>query len=119
MILTWRMNNKVMKKIIEIMAGRNIKLSDYGITNLKKINLLWTVYDENQMWDHYTYHPTTGTKVNRDDIETLKPCHHHGAFLEERWHDWDANYDVGLLHYYSRLVEPGEKVKILIDYTTK
>lgn len=108
-----------MKKIIEIVASRGIKLVDYGIADVKRIDLLWTVYDEDQMWDFYTYHPQTGAKVDRKDIETLKPSHYHGAFLEEYVHDYDVDYEEGLLHYYSRLVKQGEKVKILIDYTVK
>ena len=36
--------------------------------------------------------------------------------MEERVHDWDIDYKNNLLHYYSRVVEQRESVKILIDY---
>lgn len=49
-------------------------------------------------------------------MESLKPSHNHGAFFEERLHDWDVDYENNLLLYYSRVVEQGENVKILIDY---
>lgn len=105
-----------MKKIIEIQAGRNIRLVDYEIAGIPKINFLWTVYDEEQMWNHYKYNPDNGLKVERNNLESLKPVHGHGSFFEERVHDWDIDYDNNFLHYYSRVAEQGEKVKILIDY---
>lgn len=105
-----------MKKIIEIQAGRNIRLVDYEIAGIPKINFLWTVYDEEQMWNHYKYNPDNGLKVERNNLESLKPVHGHGSFFEERVHDWDIDYDNNFLHYYSRVSEQGEKVKILIDY---
>ncbi len=106
----------MMKKIIEIKAGRNIRLNDFGFSCIPKINILWTIYDEEEMWSHYQYNPDTGLKVERDNLDSLKPSHHHGAFFEERIHDWDIDYKNNLLHYYSRVVEQGENVKILIDY---
>lgn len=106
----------ILKKIIEIKAGRNIKLNDYGFPCVPKINTLWTVYDEEEMWGHYQYNPDNGLKVNRNNFESLKLSHNHGAFLEERVHDWDIDFENNVLHYYSRVVEPDEYVKILIDY---
>lgn len=108
-----------MRKIIEITAGKGIKLADYGIVDIKRINYLWTVYDEDQMWDFYARTLPEGTKVDRSDVRSLKLRHQHGAFLEDYIHDWDADYDRGLLHYYSRLVDQGEKIKILLDYSVK
>jgi hypothetical protein len=105
-----------LKKIIEVITGENIKLSDYGFKGIPRINKLWMIYDEEKMWNHYQYNPDTGVKVNRDDLESLKPSHQHGAILEEHLHDWDIDYKKNLLHYYSRAIEPGVNVKILIDY---
>ena len=105
-----------MKKIIEIKAGRNIKLNDYGFIGIPQINALWTVYNEEQMWNHYQYNPDNGTKVDRNNLESLKLSHNHGAFFEERLHDWDIDCKNKSLHYYSRVVDQGENVKILIDY---
>lgn len=104
-----------MKKIIEIKAGRNIKLSDYGLF-APNISTLWTIYDEEEMWNHYQYNPDNGLKVDRSNLESLKPSHHHGVFFEEKIHDWDIDYKENLLHYYSRVTEQGEMVKILIVY---
>ena len=104
------------KKIIEIEAGKNIKLNDYEFLGIPKINMLWTIYDENMMWSYYQYNPDNGLKVDKNNLDSLKPSHNHGVFFEERLHDWDIDYKDNLLHYYSRIVKQGEKVKILIDY---
>lgn len=104
------------KKIIEIKAGRNIRLNDFGITGIPKINTLWTIYDEEAMWNHYQYNPDNGLKVDKNNLESLKPSHHHGVFFEERIHDWDIDFEGNLLHYYSKIVKQGENIKILIDY---
>lgn len=104
-----------MKKIIEIKAGRNIKLSDYGLF-APNISALWTIYDEEEMWNHYRYNPDNGLKVDRNSLDSLKPSHYHGTFFEERVHDWSIDYKENLLHYYSKVAEQGEMVKILLDY---
>lgn len=105
-----------MKKIIEIKAGRNIRLNEYGFSCVPKINALWTIYDQEEMWDHYQYNPDNGLKVDRGNLDSLKLSHHNGVFLEERVHDWDVDYKNNLLHYYSRNMRQGENVKILIEY---
>ena len=107
---------KMAKKIIEIKAGRNIKLNEYGVLGIPQINRLWTIYDEDEMWNHYQYNPDNGLKVDRNNMDSLKPSHNHGVFLEDKVHDWDIDYKNNLLHYYSRVVEQGETIKILIDY---
>lgn len=106
----------MVKKIIEIKAGRNIKLNDFGFQCIPKINKLWTVYDEEEMWGHYQYNPDNGLKVDKNNLDSLKPSHNHGTFFEEYVRDWDIDYKNNLLHYYSRVVEQGENIKILIDY---
>lgn len=35
-----------LKKIIEVITGENIKLSDYGFKGIPRINKLWMIYDE-------------------------------------------------------------------------
>lgn len=105
-----------MKKIIEIPVGSKIRLCDYDFNGISKINGLWRIYDEEKMWNHYKYNPDTGMKVNREDLESLKPSHNHGVFLEEYLHDWDIDYKENVLHYYSKAVEQGKNIKILIDY---
>lgn len=104
-----------MKKIIEIKAGRNIKLSDYDLF-VPDIKHLWTIYNEDAMWGHYKYNPDTGMLVDRNNLDTLKPVHNYGVFLEERLHDWYIDLEENMLHYYSRIVEQGHTVKILIEY---
>lgn len=104
-----------MKKIIEIKAGRNIKLSDYSLF-VPVISKIWTIYDEDAMWDNFKYNPDNGIQVDRNNLDTLKPVHNYGVFLEEKTHDWDIDLEKNLMHYYSRVAEPGELVKILIEY---
>lgn len=104
-----------MKKIINIKAGRNIKLSDYGLIAVD-INKIWTIYDEDEMWDYCKFNPDNGMKVERDNLESLKPFHHHGVFLEQKLHDWNVDEKENLLHYGSRIVEQGKNVKVLVEY---
>lgn len=105
-----------LKKIIVINAGRNIRLIDFEFSCIPKINTLWTIYDEEEMWNHYQYNPDNGLKVERFNLDSLKPSRNHGVFFEERVHDWDIDFKNNLLHYYSKVVKQGEYVKILIDY---
>lgn len=104
-----------MKKIVEIERGRNIKLSDYGLF-VPNISSLWTIYNEDEMWNHYKYNPDNGLKVDRSNLDSLKPSNHHGVFFEEKIHDWDIDYKENVLHYYSRVTKQEEKIKILVDY---
>lgn len=103
-----------LKKIIEIKAGRNIDLTPYGLI-ATKINRIWTIYDEEEMWNYCKFNPETGIEVDRNNIDSLKPFHHHGVFLEDKLHDWNVNKKENLLHYGSRVVEQGENIKFLLN----
>lgn len=104
-----------MRKIIEIKVGRNISLSDYGLLD-STIKRIWTIYDEEEMWNYCQFNPDNGMKVDRNNLETLKPFHHHGVFIEDKVHDWNVDNKNNLLHYGSRVVEQGSMIKILVEY---
>jgi hypothetical protein len=101
-----------MRKIIEIVASRGIDLRPNIDLDKVKINRMWTVYDEQIMWDSCKFNPETGKKV--ESLDDLYLQHRKGVFIEDKIHDW--NIYNGRLNYGSRLVEQGEKVKILIEY---
>jgi len=101
-----------MRKIIPIIAGRQIDISSHIDLSKIKINHLWTLYDEQKMWDSCKFNPQTGEPVKT--LEDLYLQHHEGVFIEDWVHDW--NIRNGKLDYYSRVVGQGESVKILIEY---
>lgn len=101
-----------MRKIIKIIAGRGLDLSKYIDLTKIKINRLWTVYDEEQMWESSKFNTQTGELVTT--LEDLTLQHHKGVFLEDKIHDWDIRN--GKLDYCSRVVEIGAEIKILIEY---
>jgi len=103
------------KILIDIIAGRQIDLSNSIDLNLIKINRVWTVYDEKEMWNSCKFNPHTGLPVT--SIDDLVLQHRKGVFLEDYIHDW--NIRNGKLDYGSRVVEQGEPIKILIDYEIK
>ena len=86
-------------------------LSPYIDLNKIKINRIWTLYDEEMMWNSCRYNPQTGESVKTLDDLILQ--NHKGVFLEDYIHDWNIKNDI--LYYYSRVVGKGESVKILIE----
>lgn len=105
-----------MRKIIEIVAGRNIDLTPHGIDlSVHTIERLWTVYDLEKLFSWCKFDPMTGKPVVFTDIEDVPLRHREGIFLEDRIHDWNVHAD-NLLDYYSRVTKQGEPVKILIEY---
>ena len=100
-----------MRKIINIIAGYQIDLSSHIDLNKIKINRIWTLYDEEMMWNSCRYNPQTGESVKTLDDLILQ--NHKGVFLEDYIHDWNIKNDI--LYYYSRVVGKGESVKILIE----
>lgn len=103
-----------MRKIIEIVAGYGIDVSKDIDLNKIKIDKLWTLYDEDRMWECNKFNPYTGEKIERGNLEVINLQHHEGVFLEDLIHDWKVRN--GKLDYYSRTVIQGGKVKILIEY---
>lgn len=101
-----------MRKILNILAGRQLDVSDQIDLNKIKIDRLWTVYDEQAMWNSSKFNTQTGEPVKTLEDLTLK--HHEGVFIEDHIHDWDITN--GKLNYCSRVVERGEPIKILIEY---
>lgn len=104
-----------MKKIAEIKAGRNIDLTSLGLI-AEKISKIWTIYDEDEMWNYCKFNPITGVEVVKGDLNTLQPFHLHGVFLEDYVHDWNIDKKNNLLHFYSRVVRQGETINILVEY---
>lgn len=108
-----------MRKIIEIVAGEKTDLRPFGIDLDKhKIERVWTVFDEERMWNWQKFDHQTGEPVTFDDLDTLPLRHHEGIFLEDYVHDWNVRQD-NLFDYYSRVTARFENVKILIEYSER
>ncbi|WCK57211.1 hypothetical protein PP175_28905 (plasmid) [Aneurinibacillus sp. Ricciae_BoGa-3] len=108
-----------MRKMIEIVVGELIDLLSFGIdVDKHQIERLWTVYDEEKMWDCNKFNPFTGAKIERGDLEALHLKHHEGVFIEDRVHDWQIRRDK-TLDYYSRVVGKGSTISILLEYKDK
>ena len=56
------------------------------------------------------------TLIDAPLLRRLGPMHNQSAFLEDRIHDYVVRD--GKLHYYSRVVEKGHSVQIVLDYET-
>lgn len=109
-----------MRKILNIIAERGNDLSTQIDLSSIEITKLWTIYDEEQLWNSYNkFDPYTGDKLEEKEItiDDLELKHRNGLFLEDRLHDW--NIRDNKLDYYSRCIKRGEKVKILIEYKNK
>jgi len=106
-----------LRKILDIIAEYQFDLSDQ--IDLNKINIirLWTITNEEQMWQLYPkFNTQTGEKIEYEELtlDDLNLQHFEGIFLEDKIHDW--NVVGGKLNYYSRIVEQHAKVRILIEY---
>ena len=64
------------------------------------------------MWKSCKFNINTGSPVKT--LEDIYLQHHKGVFLEDKLHDWNIRNNK--LDYYSRVVEQGSNVKILIEY---
>lgn len=111
---------KDMRKIIEIVAGEKTDVLPFGIDlNEHQISRIWTVYDEEKMWEWKKFDAYTGERIPRPaSLEEVELRHHEGVFLEDQIHDWNIRRG-NLLDYYSRVVGTGKKIKILIEYDKK
>lgn len=109
-----------MRKLIEIIAGHNLQLSEFGINeNTHCINRIWTVYDEDRMWNWCKFDHKTGEKIAPPEtLEDVQLRHREGVFIEDRVHDWNIRKG-NQLDFYSRVVRQGQTVKILIEYEEK
>ena len=94
--------------MIEILAGDLTLLEEPYRDPIR----IWTVYDEDEMFEYVIEGADSGSL---DDLEIK---HLRGVFLEDRVHDWKivSRDDGEYLHYYSRVVATGSRVKILLEY---
>ena len=109
-----------MRKIVNIIAERGNDVSSQIDLSSIEILKIWTIYDEEQLWNSYPkFDRQTGEKLEYKEItlDTLEPLHHQGVFIEDRLHDW--NIRDNKLDFCSRCVKRGEQVKILIEYKNK
>lgn len=105
-----------MIKIVEVKKGIN-RMEDLGFSIPIKITGLWTVCDEDEMWNHYNYNPDNGKKVVRGDLSTLKLSHNHGVFKECMAYYYDVDYNEKTLWYSSCVLEDeDEGAKVVIEY---
>lgn len=100
----------VSREVIEIVAG-DLTLLSGDLANPVRI---WTIYDEEEMFANRI----EGSDVDGDRLEDLELKHLRGVFLEDRVHDWKivSRDDGEYLHYYSRVVATGSRVKLLLEY---
>ena len=96
--------------MIEIVAGELTYLEE-EFANLVRV---WTIYDEVEMFEN----TVSGCEGAADRLDDLAIRHLRGVFLEDRVHDWKIVERDGVyyLHYYSRVVATGSRVKILLEY---
>lgn len=94
--------------VLEIVAG-DLTLLEESYADPVRI---WTIYDEEEMFEYVIGGSDSGS------LEDLEIKHLRGVFLEDRVHDWKiVSRDGGeYLHYYSRVVATGSRVKILVEY---
>lgn len=107
----------IVRKILEIISTRGYDVSEQIDLSTIEIQKLWTIYDEEKLWNSYPkFNPHTGDKLEYKEItiDDLELKHHNGVFLEDKLHDWSISNNK--LNYYSRVVKQDEKVKILIEY---
>ncbi|HHT7008501.1 TPA: hypothetical protein ACTZ3A_001040 [Bacillus cereus] len=94
-----------MKRIIlDIQVGGTLDLNIYNIEG-KDIKRIWSVYDEQMMWESCKINPLTG-----EPVEKLE----EGVFIEDYVHDYKI-LKGNILHYYTRIARKGEEMKILVE----
>lgn len=57
------------------------------------------------------------TVIDLEKLCQVGPIHNRTGFLEDFIHDWRVRPD-GTLSFYSRVVEIGQEVDVLLDYET-
>lgn len=101
-----------MKRImLDIQVGGTVDLNTYNIEG-KEIKRVWSVFDEQMMWDSCKFNPKTGKPVER--LEDLHLQHREGVFIEDVVHDYKV-LEGNILHYYTRIAQKGEQMKILVE----
>ncbi|HFJ9376476.1 hypothetical protein [Bacillus toyonensis] len=102
---------KMKRVILDIQVGGTLDLNTYNIEG-KDIKRIWSVFDEQMMWDSCKFNPLTGKPVER--LEDLHLKHREGVFIEDYVHDYKI-LKGNILHYYTRIAQKGEQMKILIE----
>lgn len=78
----------------------------------KKIQRIWTILDENLLRSGIKEETHPYYQAKLDEI----PLRHGvNVFLEDPLHDWQIRN--GVFCYYSRIVEKGQQVDLLVEYT--
>lgn len=94
--------------------GESKSLKELGLEG-KKIKEVWTVYDEDKMWDSNKFNPMTGQPIEKGvDLEGIVLTHEEGVLIEDIVHDWRVSGDV--FKYYSRYVPLGKPANILFVF---
>nr|WP_156736385.1 hypothetical protein [Mycobacterium sp. E3298] len=91
-------------------------LEDMGLLGIK-IKRVWSILDEERMFEGDKFDTQTGEKIENPIKRTIdNPKLQHGitAFLEDKIHDWNI-YDVRF-KYYTRIAEEGRKMDLLIEH---
>lgn len=101
------------RTMFKVMKGETVNLKDLNI-NPDGIESLWTVYDEDAMWENCRP-DENGITAAKGELEHLMPSHHKGAFFEERIHDWDVDKETGELEYYGIAWNDDECIVLVIS----
>lgn len=111
------MEENFKRKIIRgVEVDSFIPMSEIGVDE-KSIKRIWTILDEEKMFDPDKINPYTGEKIENPVPRTLEnPYLRHGytVFLEDKVHDWNI-YD-NKFKYYTRIAGKGKKCDLLIEY---
>lgn len=92
----------------EVVNLRNLNINPGGIKSL------WTVYDEDSMWENCRP-DENGITAIKGDLEHLMPTHYKGAFFEEYIHDWDVDKETGELKYYGIACDDADCLVLVIS----
>lgn len=92
------------RELIEVPVAGHFNLNSKGIDG-SKIKRVWSLYDENII---------NMLNSGEKSLEEIPLKHNKGVFLEDKVHDWDVTKD-NVFRYYTRISEPNELMKVILE----